>query len=106
MSGTERVPVKNRPTLNHAEATRKRWAEAQIGKNMNGLADLVDAFTVVHDQKLYRDEGRSFKRYVSERWNVSVSTAYRAIRLYRLRSALRRRHVFIKAIPGGKNNGK
>lgn len=64
----------NELTLTDRESRRLKSLEDTIRRS---AGDMYDAMRAIHDEKLYREEFRTWEEYCEKRWNMSRRNAYR-----------------------------
>jgi hypothetical protein len=65
--------------LSEEQATRYKDRETIIERNFKAFCEVGQALIDIRDERLYREEYATFEDYVSQRWGMKHSQAYRLI---------------------------
>ncbi len=64
------------PRLTNAEKSLLVDCEYYIAGRMTAVAEIGDKLAIIRDKKLYREEYRTFREYLADKWHLSPQTAY------------------------------
>lgn len=74
--------------LTVAEQSRLKSLEAKVDAGITSSLSAGDALRQIRDEKLYRQDYRSFDDYLQERWGCGKRYAYRIISAFEVREKL------------------
>jgi len=71
-------------TLTDSEKVRFKECESVIKKGLGTFLEVGRALADIHDNRLYRETHKSFKKYCKDVWDLGESTAYQKIDGYQV----------------------
>lgn len=78
--------------LTEGERKELEACEKQIGRLREAAFATGSALRTIQEQKLYREEFRSFERYCEAKWKMSAQNAYRCINAAKIIGVLKESH--------------